>query len=96
MTIPNSVTNIEDWAFCDCTGLTSVTIPGNVVSIRCSAFGGCVSLSAITVDAANTAYSSADGVLLQGPNDPCSVFGRTPRDELHHPGQRDKYRGRRF
>ena len=36
--IPNSVTSIGDWAFCDCTALTSITIPNSVTSIGDRAF----------------------------------------------------------
>ena len=45
MTIPNSVTSIEGYAFSGCTGLTSVTIPDSVTSIGYSAFSSCVSLT---------------------------------------------------
>ena len=38
VTIPNSVTSIEDYAFYGCTSLTSVTIPSNVTYIGDSAF----------------------------------------------------------
>ena len=41
MTIPNSVTSIEDWTFFRCSSLTSVTIPDNVTSIGDYAFAGC-------------------------------------------------------
>ncbi len=42
----------------------SCLIPASVTAIGYSAFEGCASLSAITVDAANTVYASADGVLF--------------------------------
>ncbi|MDE6775588.1 MAG: leucine-rich repeat domain-containing protein, partial [Ruminococcus sp.] len=35
------VTGIGDYAFFDCSGLTSVTIPDSVISIGESAFGDC-------------------------------------------------------
>ena len=38
-TIPDSVTSIGNFAFHDCTSLTSVTIPDSVISIGYSAFG---------------------------------------------------------
>ena len=50
--------------FSVCSGLTSVTIPSTVTSIADSAFSGCSSLTAFLVDAANTSYSSLDGVLF--------------------------------
>ena len=62
--IPNSVTTIEDYAFEDCSSLTSVTIPNSVTSIGEQAFYGCSSLTSINVDAYNSKYSSADGVLF--------------------------------
>ena len=39
--IPDGVTSIGDYAFQNCTGLTSVTIPNSVTSIGASAFQGC-------------------------------------------------------
>jgi hypothetical protein len=47
--IPNSITNIARYAFCGCTGLTSITIPANVTTIGESAFEGCNSLTTVTV-----------------------------------------------
>lgn len=45
------VTDIESYAFFNCTNLTSVTIPACVVSIGDSAFENCVSLTSVTVSA---------------------------------------------
>ena len=41
MTIPNSVTKINDFAFYACCSLTGVTIPNSVTTIGEDAFGGC-------------------------------------------------------
>ena len=49
MTIPNSVTTIGDFAFCGCTGLTSMTIPNSVTTIGYDAFCGCTGLTSMTV-----------------------------------------------
>ena len=49
ITIPNSVTSINDQAFYGCTGLTSVTIPNSVTSIGGSAFSGCSGLSTLII-----------------------------------------------
>ena len=49
VTIPNSVTNIGNYAFTDCDSLTSLTIPGSVKSIGYYAFSGCESLTSVTI-----------------------------------------------
>lgn len=49
ITIPESVTCIEDWAFEGCGSLTSVTIPASVTSIGVGAFCGC-NLTMVTVE----------------------------------------------
>ena len=48
-TIPNSVTNIGNYAFSYCTSLTSVTIPDSVTSIESGAFNSCINLTSITI-----------------------------------------------
>ncbi len=55
-----TVTSIGDFAFSDCSGLTSVTIPYSVTSIGKSAFYGCSELETITVESGNTVYDSRD------------------------------------
>ena len=49
VTIPNSVTSIEDYAFGNCTSLANITIPNSVTSIGESAFSGCTSLISVTI-----------------------------------------------
>ena len=51
VTIPNSVTYIEERAFEDCSGLTSVTIPNSVTSIGRLAFSGCSGLMTLNFNA---------------------------------------------
>ncbi len=48
-TIPSSVTNIRDDAFCHCMSLTSITIPLSVTNIGGSGFYNCVSLTNVTI-----------------------------------------------
>ena len=48
-TIPNSVTTIGEYAFYNCSSLTSVTIPESVTSIGDYAFYNCYSLTSITI-----------------------------------------------
>ena len=47
--IENGVTSIGDYAFSDCSGLTSVTIPNSVTSIGSSAFFDCKALTSINL-----------------------------------------------
>lgn len=64
VSLPDSLTTIEQWAFAK-TKLTEVTIPKGVTDIGGYAFEGCYSLTRFTVDPENTVYSNdAAGALL--------------------------------
>jgi hypothetical protein len=56
------LTTIGHNVFIGC-ALTTVSIPASVTSIGIAAFGFCDKLTSISVNTANTAFSSADGVL---------------------------------
>ncbi len=49
ITIPDSVTSIENSAFYGCSGLTSIGLPDSVTSIGYSAFEGCAGLTSVTI-----------------------------------------------
>ena len=59
--IPKGVTAIGDYAFFDCTSLTSVEIPSSVTEIGNSVFEGCSSLTSIVVEEGNSVYDSREG-----------------------------------
>ena len=56
--IPSSVTSIGDWAFYDCSSLTSINIPNSVTSIGTFAFYGCSALTSITIPNSVTSIGS--------------------------------------
>ena len=47
LTLPSDITQIHNYAFYKCSGLTSITIPDSVTSIGGSAFSGCSNLTKI-------------------------------------------------
>ena len=62
--IPDTVEIIEDGAFSDCTGLTSVFIPDKVCAIDVKDFNGCNGLISFTVHSDNSVFASVDGALF--------------------------------
>ena len=60
VSIPSSVTEIQERAFQDCSGITSIYIPENVRSIGIHAFTGCTGLTSIVVDSNNIIFDSRD------------------------------------
>lgn len=55
--------SIGNYAFGNCSNLTSITIPTNVASIGDDAFRFCGSLTAINVSGENVNYTSENGIL---------------------------------
>jgi len=47
--IPNTVISIDDDAFANCSGLTSITIPNSVITIGIGAFSNCYGLTSVTI-----------------------------------------------
>lgn len=58
MSIPSSVTKIGDYAFYNCTNLSSLTLPSGVKEIGFSAFQGCKSLTSVTIPSGVKSISS--------------------------------------
>jgi len=71
VTIGNSVTNIEGYAFYECTSLTSVTIGDSVTEIGICAFDGCTSLTSVTIPDSVTAIGG------------CAFYGCTSLTEVY-------------
>lgn len=59
VTIPDSVTSIDDNAFGFCSQLTNISIPNSVTSIGFSAFAHCTSLKSITLPSSLSFISGA-------------------------------------
>ena len=57
--IQDDVTSICEYAFYDCTSLTSITIPNSMIEIGYETFYGCTSLTSITIP--NSVISIGDG-----------------------------------
>ncbi len=60
LNIPSGTTQIGNYAFSNCSGLTSVTIPNSVTEIGSSAFSYCQALTSVTIpNSVNSIGSSA-------------------------------------
>lgn len=81
ITIPDSVTNIDQLALLNCSGLTSIVIPDSVTNIGSSAFHGCTSLTSIkisnsvTVIAAETFFKCTSLIIVTIPDGVTSIGG---------------------
>ncbi|MDE6050367.1 MAG: leucine-rich repeat domain-containing protein, partial [Paramuribaculum sp.] len=61
--IPESVTTIKNFSFCDCESLHTINISKDVTTIGNGAFCYCPNLSEFTVDEDNANYCAVDGIL---------------------------------
>jgi hypothetical protein len=72
--IPDGVTNIGDFAFCNCIGLTGVMIPDSVVSLGYESFAQCSGLTSVVIPGSVTSFggytfydcASLNGIYLEG------------------------------
>ena len=64
--IPDSITSIGDYAFSNCSRLTSVTIPNSVTSIGRYAFYNCSGLTSVTIPDSVTSIGSATFAYCSG------------------------------
>ena len=88
LVIPNSVTDINNYAFSDCSGLTSVTIPNSVTSIGYSAFKNCTGLTSITIPSSVTSigggafYCCDIPTVITQIENPFSIAGKTSESRI--------------
>lgn len=61
--VGNSVVNIAEYAFSGCSALKKVNIGNGVAVVHANSFDNCPSLEEIEVTAANSSYTSVEGVL---------------------------------
>ena len=85
MNTTRKVTSIGNYAFADCSGLTSVTIPNSVTSIGAAAFGNCSGLTSVTIGSGVTSIGNRafNGVGVDIPTvislieNPFTITGKT-------------------
>ena len=64
VTLSEGIATLSDQAFNGCSSLPGITLPASVTRIGANAFINCCSLTSVVVDAANSAYRSADEVVF--------------------------------
>jgi len=72
VTIPDSVTAIDDYAFSYCDGLTHIELPAHLKTLGYRAFGYCKSLTDVTIPASAASSIEADNAYTCSPFDGCT------------------------
>ena len=81
LTIPDGVTSIGNYAFCSCSGLSSIIIPNSVTSIGENAFSSCSGLTSLDIpnsvtSIGSSAFSGCSGLTsVTIPNSVTSIGG---------------------
>lgn len=98
--IPGTI-SISDYAFYDCTGLTSITIPNSVTNIGSSAFSDCTGLTSITLPDSVTSIGAEafSGTSLTSITIPASVaeisenaFDSTQLTDIYYSGTEKEWK----
>lgn len=74
ITLPESITLIQELAFDHCTNLTEIKLPKNLQEVEKGAFNFCENLLKFIVASGNTKYSTLDGMLCDINKDVLHVF----------------------
>ena len=74
ITLPESITLIQELAFDHCTNLTEIKLPKNLQNVEKGAFNFCENLLKFIVASGNTKYSTLDGMLCDINKDVLHVF----------------------
>ena len=90
--VVNGVTSIGDYAFRDCTGLTSISLPDGVTRIGSSAFSGCAGLTSISLpdgvmSIGNSAFSGCAGLTSISLPDGVTSIGQSEFRSEAHPSE---------
>ena len=73
LTLTNGVTVIPDYAFYNCSGLTSVNIPESVTSIDYAAFSHCSGLETLIIEDGDTELNVGDSAFQYSPIENLSI-----------------------
>ena len=71
LVIPSTITNIGEYAFAGCSGITSVTIPENVKRIESNAFSGCTELTSVHM---SSSVTNIDDAVFSGCENLSSIY----------------------
>lgn len=79
ITLPESITCIDEYAFMDCSSLKSINIPDSVTAVERGAFVACTSLESLDIPAnvqyiRQEAFTACDGLVSLTVNNPDLIY----------------------